>query len=687
MALGGEKLKAFTNSSKKMTPAKISKMSKYDLTKDNEVLADQNSDRLQRATAERNIQNKLVKLGELALYQEGQKGFEDGIPNIAMPFLFTQGVTPEAVGEINSRLVSREEPPMAKYGMEKAQNGKDKRFEDPDYFGNRDGRVSKREQEFFDASIAPRLAELRGRQLDPGQSFSEGLPVMPGGFFRRPGYRTNYSRSMSELPAPRVVKEGTTSTRSSGSIDELKEIFADPKYNQVKKVAYEKYKQNHPSTTYTEDQFWQNFMRAQEHVWSIADKIAAEPDWDVSSEDWDNYGGMGVEGKNRKYKEWAAGAGVDPMDEEAIKAFQEGYYILAQLQTKPEFASVLKGWDLKPKGVKDADGNLLDRPVSEFQKGIFGNTTNRQQLVVNDETTTPPETTQDSATEQEDITGVDNKKPLKFWNQDLVNLLANESLTNIRRYPYMRYVNPDLPDPLFEDPERQLQANQENAATNAMALGLLGDESSTPANLAYMQGQLAAAQANVEAQKANRNVEIYNQFQIPRSELINKAMQYNDQGAYDYITGAAVTDEADNLWRNQKRAQRAKLINTTFTNAADTQRLNELYDFKVFPNLWGEGQWSPSSEVDLGGTPVDIMLGNNAGSGTSRDRIEQTRQWYKDNFPNLSAEDIDKEIIKGMNGGTNGTSERDAFAGAGYKKKKGGSVDPFSVLRKFVGGK
>jgi len=67
------------------TPAEISK--KYDINKFRKVLADKNSESVERKTAEMMISNYNLKLAKLALIQESMKGFPQGIPLVAMPYI------------------------------------------------------------------------------------------------------------------------------------------------------------------------------------------------------------------------------------------------------------------------------------------------------------------------------------------------------------------------------------------------------------------------------------------------------------------------------------------------------------------------------------------------------------------------------------------------------------------------
>lgn len=77
------------------TPADIAK--KYDLNNYKKILLNNDTDDLQRETAELMIANYNEKLGKLALVQESIKGFPDGIPPIAMPYIQTSKFNPEDI--------------------------------------------------------------------------------------------------------------------------------------------------------------------------------------------------------------------------------------------------------------------------------------------------------------------------------------------------------------------------------------------------------------------------------------------------------------------------------------------------------------------------------------------------------------------------------------------------------------
>lgn len=122
------------------TPADIAK--KFDINKFRKILANPDSEALEVKTAEMMIANYNMKLAKLALLQESMKGFPQGIPKIAMPYIEATGLDPaELIGGPNQTGVAQMDPNMipveqgqedmpdqdmgvARYGgLMKAQNG------------------------------------------------------------------------------------------------------------------------------------------------------------------------------------------------------------------------------------------------------------------------------------------------------------------------------------------------------------------------------------------------------------------------------------------------------------------------------------------------------------------------------------------------------------------------------------
>jgi hypothetical protein len=112
-----ETLKHFGKSgSKALTPAELAKQ--YDTNKYRGILADPNTDNLQKNTAKRMLDAYDQKLAELALVQESKKGFPQGIPDIAKPLMerMNAGKQQASQEEQNPEEEMQEQPPMQRYG-------------------------------------------------------------------------------------------------------------------------------------------------------------------------------------------------------------------------------------------------------------------------------------------------------------------------------------------------------------------------------------------------------------------------------------------------------------------------------------------------------------------------------------------------------------------------------------------
>lgn len=133
MLIKDKDLLAQFSESKSKTPAEIA--AKYDINKYRQVLSNKSADDIQKSTAERMIKNNTLILGKLALIQESMKGFPQGIPLIAQPYMVvnniepgdilpkTEGASARFQDEAEAPAEMQQEAPMGKYGFNFSHGG------------------------------------------------------------------------------------------------------------------------------------------------------------------------------------------------------------------------------------------------------------------------------------------------------------------------------------------------------------------------------------------------------------------------------------------------------------------------------------------------------------------------------------------------------------------------------------
>jgi len=96
------------------TPADLAKP--FDINKYKGILMNPDTDRKERETAELMIKNYIMKLGALALAQESKKGFPQGIPEMARPYMEANGITEDQLLPQQEQEGGAAEEPMMRIG-------------------------------------------------------------------------------------------------------------------------------------------------------------------------------------------------------------------------------------------------------------------------------------------------------------------------------------------------------------------------------------------------------------------------------------------------------------------------------------------------------------------------------------------------------------------------------------------
>jgi len=210
MRLGGPVLGMFgksPNSKNKYTPAQLAKQ--YDLNKYEAILNDPNADYIKKRTAQLMINSNKNKLAQLALVQEGKKGFPQGIPSVAQDYLaklkagITQSPTNDMADEADELGFASDQPEMRYGGLAMAETGLNWRgYSYAPWQGNKKDSAfatDKSSDEIYN------LAYEKGYRGSPdNQSLQEWLGVSPDTKFGSKSVQAleNYADPLTSITTP-----------------------------------------------------------------------------------------------------------------------------------------------------------------------------------------------------------------------------------------------------------------------------------------------------------------------------------------------------------------------------------------------------------------------------------------------------------------------------------------------------
>jgi hypothetical protein len=531
---------------KTYTPAELSKQ--YDINKYRQILQDPNSDAIDKKTAETMIRNYNMKLGALALAQEAKKGFPQGIPAVAKPFMEANGLS-----EADFVPPQEEEEAATEPGLE-AQG----------------------EEMMAEEGQAPQtMPDGSPIAMPQGEPMSEqGMPPMQYGGYPMAMYGMNmggydmpyYPDQMAYGGVPRYQAAGETVKGKTGNVTAT-QVSTLPKKGTAAKTASGKDAE-------------------------IVYEAGAERTYK---------GGKAIPGGTKVSPGWAKSMCDRLMEGATIdKLVEEGH------GTKEGLTDLLK--DCIPK----AEEKFKEREVAYYIEPESVNeqecectypdgTTER--MPKNADGTCPPckkeieeEVTGDYGAEIPMAMG-DGYAP--WWLQDTVNTMgAFGDLASINKYmPWAASVDLEEPRPTFLDPTRELAAQSEQANIAAQASGAFaGNAQQMGARLANIQGQGAAGAANTLSNINNQNVGIANQFEGQQIGIRNQEQLMNQQIANDLYDKNVIANQQFDNAKRQAMANLRQQYNTALTNRAKTDALNQLY-----PNY----QVDPSSGGFMGYTPTE----------------------------------------------------------------------------------
>lgn len=517
-----EVLQKFGKKSGSYTPAELAKQ--YDVQKYRKILQDPNSDAIDKRTAELMLRNYNMKLGGLALAQESKKGFPQGIPNIAEPYMEANKISPEDImpdyerrfneeaeevdyeempmempsGEpiaMSEEMVEQMSPSEFAYGgnIPYAQDGVEIKRASPPYS----------EKEAYTGTGVKKLNEYRalyGLSPIPENSSKEKIKAASGEL------QSSIIKKNPKLVVDYMVKGSHKPNNKLASTLKQKG-YAQTNEGVQKALAAGDLTTDEIQRDYKDEQWWYRAVRA-------------EKKGDLSKEEYE-----------AKIKE-----------EGAIE--QDGKYYFRD-DTNPDLYYY---YDPVTKETKQTT-------VEEVKKETPVKRPDLQQLDV------PP---------QPGIAAAAWTAP------DLRNYFgAYKDKYSLKKYfPWAAPVDLEEPLPTYYDPTRELAAQSEQVNMITQGLGQFTGPQAMSSRASQVQGTGAKQAADTLARYNNLNVGLSNQFEQLQTNIRNQERSMNQGIAKELYDKNVITNQS---FDNAKRAADANIrqaFGTGWKNASDIAMLN-----------------------------------------------------------------------------------------------------------------
>jgi hypothetical protein len=610
------------------------------INKAREVMADPRSTKEDINTAELNIKNAIDKLGQISLAQEASKGYEDGIPALAMPYLMRVGADPDALlpmanqeqmGQAPDEQMVEGEMPQARYGgLPMAQRGRNRRLQ-------------RRINDLYEAQSQPRIVTDRNTGMTYvvdgygniiNTPFSQGRPAtsrtvvnkfkptegavvvtrnenesdpdfqkrVREEFNKAPNKQEvyvvkadgGYQRVTKTMVTKKLPKADVTDPRLGKLIDDyavVEGVFKDPANKGIVDRMYDEYKKQIDASRLSaarktelknksKQEVLENFLKAQKQVFAItqAEIVDKKITPIIDDPSWDK----GV--KNKVYKKTLKDIGFaddEIFNDDQIAMFQAAYKGVQAAADDPEYKKVLENFTLSPRGKgdqQDAKGRSIS-PVDD----IFGNTTAGQGLFVKglQEEGVGFEDVEDQTITQEQPGSPNytrNDHELEYLGPDVTNMAAN-LMIGANQPNVMPASFPMAPvdfNQAYLDPSREVAETQGTAQGALRSAGIYGSPQGYAAAAASTQAQAANQIANTLGKYFNANNEIYNNAERTRGDLAFKTNTYNVENAKRYYDEITNKVQNDKQQQNEFIAQTAALKNAMDVNAAGVYNIEEM---------------------------------------------------------------------------------------------------------------
>jgi hypothetical protein len=594
-----------------------------------EVMADPRSTKQDIATAELNIKNAIDKLGQISLAQEASKGYEDGIPALAMPYLMRVGADPDALLPMANQEQMEQAPDdeMAEGEMPQARYGGDL----PMAQRGRNRRMQRRINDLRRAQMQPRIVTDRNtgmtyvvdgygniintpfsQQQQPTTSRTtvtkfkpaEGAVVITR---NENESDTDFQKRLKDEFAKAKNKEQVYTIKSDGSYQrvtktsvakklpdtyvsddrlggfnndyaEVEATFKDPANKGIIDRMHEEYLKQIDASSLSASrkaelkkkapaEVLENFLKAQKQVFAITKaEVEGKIDPITKNKKWD-------EGtRNKVYKKTLKDLGFkddEIFSEDQIAMFQAAYKGVQAAADDPAYKSTLERFALTPRGRNDQQ-DAKGRPISPVDD-IFGNTTAGQGLFVKNpkEDGIGFEDIEDQTkTEQTpgSPTYTRSTPDLQYWGPDVTNMGAN-LMIGANQANVMPASFPMAP---VDFNQAYLDPSREVAETQGTAQGAL-----RAAGIYGSPQGYASAAASTQGQAANQIANTLGKYFNANNEIYNNSEKARADLAfktntYNLENARTYYDQITQKIQNDKQQQNEFIAQTAqLKNAMD----------------------------------------------------------------------------------------------------------------------
>jgi hypothetical protein len=558
------------------TPAELAKQ--YDLSKYRKMLQDPESGDLERKTAEIMIRNYTMKLGALALAQESKKGFPQGIPEVARPYMDANDIKDE---DLIPKLAQEQEQQSAEEeGAEQGeeQNPEEEMMEAPEQMPNGEQVAMPQEMQQPMAQYGYQMTEdtmpfnpgymypeyetyeqtptqyARGGSLPKAQDGAATPPYgmdeayTPKGVVRLNQYRVKYGlppiggkgkpltkadikKAAGEMQQviieknPELVLHYIQNKSHAPSNAIKQKLGVKTNADIAKKLKEGKIKASDITSAYKDDQWWYRAIDTQSKVLSKADYEAKMKQENAI-----------LQGDKKYFNE-------DPSNPEMYTEYTMAEDAPIVTEEEKDIEVIDRGDDAEELDIEDAPRNVDAQWMTPDKINFYG---------------------------------------------------AMKDKSRIKKFmPWAPRTELEVPTMTYLDPTRELGQQSEYANLMAQQLGQFTGPQAFASNMSSIQGTGAEQAANTLSRINNANVSASNSFAQNAANIRNQEQGINQTSAqtlYDQNT------MADQQFLNAKIAADQNVrqaFGTGWKNASNLALTNGLYSqYDIDPrtgNLWFEG--------------------------------------------------------------------------------------------------